>query len=138
MDYLVDEVLQRQPAEVQTFLLYTSILDRLCGPLCEALLRGSEATDSSQSSPRLTLLLTASAAQELLVYLEHTNLFITPLDDQRHWYRYHPLFADLLRHRLNQTYPDRVATLAPERQPMVRAGGLDRPGCAACAGGSGI
>ena len=96
MDYLVDEVLQQQPAEVQTFLLYTSILDLLCGPLCEAVLQRDESSRT---------------AQEMLAYLEHANLFIYPLDDQRNWYRYHHLFADLLHHRLIQMYPNRVATL---------------------------
>ena len=66
-------------------------------------------------------------AQELLEYLEHANLFITPLDDQRHWYRYHPLFADLLRHRLNQTYPDRVATLHLSASQWYEQAGLTGP-----------
>jgi LuxR family maltose regulon positive regulatory protein len=83
MDYLVEEVLHQQSASIQTFLLRTSILDRLCGPLCEAVLR-----DPSVSG------------QETLEYLERANLFIVPLDDERHWYRYHHLFADLLRQRL--------------------------------------
>ncbi len=96
MDYLVDEVLKQQPAEVQTFLLYTSILDQLCSPLCEAILKADE-------SPR--------KAQEVLEYLEHANLFIYPLDDRRYWYRYHHLFADLLRHRLQEVYPHQVITL---------------------------
>jgi LuxR family maltose regulon positive regulatory protein len=85
MDYLVEEVLHQQPASVQTFLLRTSILDRLCGPLCEAVL-----LDSS------------SSGQETLEYLERTNLFIVPLDSERRWYRYHHLFADLLRQRLDR------------------------------------
>jgi LuxR family maltose regulon positive regulatory protein len=86
MDYLVEEVLQQQSESVQTFLLRTSILDRLCGPLCEAVL-----LDASVSG------------QETLEYLEHANLFIVPLDNERRWYRYHHLFADLLRHRLHQS-----------------------------------
>jgi len=80
-DYLLEEVLQRQTAEVQAFLLRTSILDRLCGPLCEAV------TGEVNS-------------QAILAYLERANLFVTTLDNQRHWYRYHHLFADLLRRRL--------------------------------------
>ena len=112
MDYLVDEVLQGQPVEVQTFLLNTSILDRLCSPLCEALMQGGE---------------TPPNAQELLMYLEHANLFITPLDEQRQWYRYHPLFADLLRHRLNQTYPDRVAILHLSASQWYEQAGLTTP-----------
>ena len=86
MDYLVEEVLQQQSESVQTFLLRTSILDRMCGPLCEAVL-----LDPSASG------------QETLAYLEHANLFIVPLDNERRWYRYHHLFADLLRQRLHQS-----------------------------------
>ena len=86
LDYLVEEVLQQQPESVQTFLLRTSILDRLCGPLCDAVL-----LDPSASG------------QETLEYLEHANLFIVPLDNERRWYRYHHLFADLLRQRLHQS-----------------------------------
>jgi len=85
MDYLVEEILHQQPASIQTFLLGTSILDRLCGPLCEAV-----------------LLAPAASGQETLAYLERANLFIIPLDTERHWYRYHHLFADLLRQRLRQ------------------------------------
>ena len=101
MDYLVDEVLQGQPAEVQTFLLHTSILDRLCAPLCDAVVGTLEDLNVGMFQ----------SSDEILEYLGHANLFIHPLDDQRHWYRYHHLFSDLLRHRLQQTYPDRVAKL---------------------------
>jgi LuxR family maltose regulon positive regulatory protein len=101
MDYLVDEVLQGQPAEVQTFLLVTSIPDRLCAPLCDSVIGAMERVNVGTLQP----------SNEVLGYLEHANLFITPLDDQRHWYRYHHLFADLLRLRLQRTYPDQVATL---------------------------
>ncbi len=90
MDYLVEEVLQRQPASVQTFLLRTSILDRLCGPLCDAVLLDPAAA--------------AAPGQATLEYLEHANLFIVPLDNERLWYRYHHLFADLLRQRLHQSF----------------------------------
>src|SRR6185437_12902957 len=85
MDYLLEEVLQRQSERVQTFLLRTSILDRVCGPLCDAV-----------------LLAAAGSGQETLAYLEQANLFIVPLDNERRWYRYHHLFADLLRKRLRQ------------------------------------
>jgi LuxR family maltose regulon positive regulatory protein len=85
MDYLVEEVLHQQSASVQTFLLRTSILDRLCGPLCDAVLLGAPA-----------------AGQATLESLEHANLFLVPLDNERRWYRYHHLFADLLRQRLHQ------------------------------------
>ncbi|MCI0419080.1 MAG: LuxR C-terminal-related transcriptional regulator [Acidobacteria bacterium] len=86
MDYLVEEVLQQQSESVQTFLLRTSILDRMCSPLCDAV-----------------LLSPAASGQEALEYLEHANLFIVPLDNERRWYRYHHLFADLLRQRLRQS-----------------------------------
>lgn len=86
LDYLVEEVLQHQPEDIQTFLLHTSILDRLCGQLCDVLL-----PDSSV------------AGQATLEYLERSNLFIVPLDNERKWYRYHHLFAELLRQRLQQS-----------------------------------
>ena len=85
LDYLVEEVLQQQPESVQTFLLQTSILDRLCGPLCDAV-----------------LLDTSASGQKTLEYIEQNNLFLVPLDNERRWYRYHHLFADLLRQRLYQ------------------------------------
>jgi LuxR family maltose regulon positive regulatory protein len=85
LDYLVEEVLQQQSESVQTFLLRTSILDRMCGPLCDAVLLDPSA-----------------AGQQTLEYLEHANLFIIPLDNERRWYRYHHLFAELLRQRLQQ------------------------------------
>jgi LuxR family maltose regulon positive regulatory protein len=85
LDYLVEEVLHKQSESVQNFLLRTSILSRLYGPLCDAVL-----LDPSTSG------------QETLEYLEHANLFIVPLDNERRWYRYHHLFADLLRQRLLQ------------------------------------
>jgi len=86
LDYLVEEVLHQQTESIQTFLLRTSILDRLCGSLCDAVL-----LDPSASG------------QETLEYLEHANLFIVPLDNERHWFRYHHLFADLLRQRLQRS-----------------------------------
>ena len=85
LDYLVEEVLRQQSESVQAFLLRTSILERLCGPLCDAVL-----LDPSVSG------------QETLEYIEHANLFLIPLDDDRCWYRYHHLFAELLRQRLLQ------------------------------------
>jgi LuxR family maltose regulon positive regulatory protein len=85
LDYLVEEVLGRQPGEIQNFLLYTSILERLCGPLCEAVL----------GTP-------AGSGQSTLEELEHANLFLVPLDNERRWYRYHHLFGELLRQRLGQ------------------------------------
>lgn len=90
LDYLVEEVLHQQPENVQTFLLYTSILDRMCGSLCDAILRAPLATGQT------------TAGQETVEYLERANMFVVPLDHERHWYRYHHLFGDLLRKRLGQ------------------------------------
>ncbi len=85
LDYLLEEVLQRQSESVQAFLLRTSILDRLCGPLCDALLGDTNAS-----------------SQETVEYLDRANLFLVPLDTERRWYRYHHLFAELLRQRRQQ------------------------------------
>jgi LuxR family transcriptional regulator, maltose regulon positive regulatory protein len=90
LDYLVEEVLQQQTAAVQSFLLQTSILDRLCGPLCDAVLQGDDFRAPSASG------------QATLEYLERANLFVVPLDGGRRWYRYHHLFSTLLRQRLGQ------------------------------------
>jgi LuxR family maltose regulon positive regulatory protein len=92
VDYLVEEVLQRQSERVRSFLLQTSILDRLNGPLCDAV--------TGQGGGK--------AALEAL---ERGNLFLVPLDDRRRWYRYHPLFADVLRAHLLDEQPDRVLDL---------------------------
>jgi LuxR family maltose regulon positive regulatory protein len=94
LDYLVEEVLDRQPLEVQTFLLETSILARLTASLCDAVTEGKD-----------------RHSQDILESLERANLFVIPLDDERRWYRYHHLFADLLLTRLKQTQADRVSTL---------------------------
>jgi ATP/maltotriose-dependent transcriptional regulator MalT len=94
LDYLTEEVLQGQPKNVQAFLLQTSILERLNAELCEAVL-GVEKI----------------ACQQMLKYLEQANLFLVPLDEQRHWYRYHHLFADLLLTRLQSADPGRVPEL---------------------------
>ena len=92
LDYLAEEVLQKQPERVQTFLLQTSILDRLSGALCDAVTGGAD-------------------GQAMLERLEQANLFTIPLDQQRRWYRYHHLFSDFLRDRLQQIQPERVPEL---------------------------
>ena len=133
LDYLVEEVLQRQPESIQSFLLQTSILDRLTGPLCDAVIRISESANkriSERANKRIseranqrvsesvsqqgadlqicrfadlqTCRPTDLSSQDLLHYLERNNLFVVPLDNERRWYRYHHLFADLLRARLYQ------------------------------------
>jgi LuxR family transcriptional regulator, maltose regulon positive regulatory protein len=85
VDYLVEEVIQRQPEDVRLFLLQTSLLNRLCGSLCDAVTGRND-------------------SQRVLEALQHSNLFIMPLDEERHWYRYHYLFAEVLRVRSQQTY----------------------------------
>jgi LuxR family maltose regulon positive regulatory protein len=95
MDYLMEEVLGRQSADLQAFLLHTSILERLCAPLCDAVCpqrpdAGSQAT---------------------LEYLEGANLFVTALDDRREWYRYHRLFADLLQRQLAERGAEQIPGL---------------------------
>jgi LuxR family transcriptional regulator, maltose regulon positive regulatory protein len=98
MDYLTDEVLRLQPDWIEQFLLKTAILDRITAPLCSALLSGEPEYPGNN-------------AQETLEQLERLNLFLLPLDTERRWYRYHPLFADLLRHRLSQRNADKLPIL---------------------------
>jgi LuxR family maltose regulon positive regulatory protein len=135
LDYLLEEVLEQQPESIQRFLLRTSILDRLCGPLCDAVRFGSAkspstpagdavrfggaeiadrsrraatgGTDAVGSAGTDTLPrgggqhpTPAASGQEILEYLDSTNLFTIPLDNERRWYRYHRLFAELLLQRL--------------------------------------
>jgi LuxR family transcriptional regulator, maltose regulon positive regulatory protein len=92
LDYLSEQVLGRLPDQMQAFLLQTSILERLCGPLCDAVTGASD-------------------GQGMLEELERANLFLVPLDEERRWWRLHHLFADLLRARMLQTKPDLVPEL---------------------------
>jgi LuxR family transcriptional regulator, maltose regulon positive regulatory protein len=92
LDYLSEQVLGRLPDPVRAFLLQTSILERLCGPLCDAVIGASD-------------------GQGMLEELERANLFLVPLDEERRWWRLHHLFADLLRARMLQTKPDLVPEL---------------------------
>ena len=92
VDYLIEEVLRRQPEGVRSFLLQTSVLDRLTGPLCDAV-TGQD------------------GGKAMLEALDRGNLFLVPLDDHRQWYRYHHLFGDVLRARLLDEQPDRVPDL---------------------------
>jgi LuxR family maltose regulon positive regulatory protein len=104
VDYLAEEVLARQPADVRDFLLRTSILERLAGPLCDAVTGrdGGKAT---------------------LIALERANLFLVPLDDRRQWYRYHHLFADVLHAHLLDERPDEVAALHRQASAWFEADG---------------
>jgi ATP/maltotriose-dependent transcriptional regulator MalT len=92
LDYLIEEVLSQQPESIQSFLLKTSVLERLNGSLCNAL-TGQE------------------NAQKILERIDHNNLFIIPLDSERRWYRYHHLFMDLLRQRLEQSQKELIPVL---------------------------
>jgi LuxR family maltose regulon positive regulatory protein len=92
LDYLAEEVLRNQPEEVQTFLLETSVLDRLSGPLCNAVTGRSD-------------------GQAMVERLERENLFVVPLDDERRWFRYHHLFSEFLLKELRQTRPDLLPNL---------------------------
>ena len=101
VDYLAEEVLARQPDDVHRFLLETAVLDRLSGPLCDAVTgRGG--------------------GKAMLEALDRGNLFLVPLDDRRRWYRYHHLFADVLRARLLDEQPDLVPALHRKRERLVR------------------
>ena len=106
LDYLLEEVLTSQPAETQFFLLCTSILERLTASLCEAVLDVTNSGDCGLDRLPADFQYThLTSCQSILEYLERANLFLVSLDDERRWYRYHHLFADLLRTRLDQLYP---------------------------------
>ena len=105
IDYLADEVLARQPREVRDFLLRTAVLDRLTGPLCDAV--------TGQS-----------AGTAMLADLDRANLFVVPLDTERTWYRYHHLFADVLQARLLTEEPDLVPQLHRRASDWYAARGL--------------
>lgn len=102
LDYLVEEVFRQQPAFVRRFLLVTSILDRLSAPLCDTLLKGDGWNSEVDRVPIASIPESSSPSQSILAYLERSNLFTTPLDDERRWYRYHHLFSDLLHHQLRK------------------------------------
>mgnify|MGYP001043467885 FL=1 len=94
LDYLTEEVLNQQPPGIQDFLIETSILSRMCAGLCDAVRFGETESPGSSGDAR--------DSQALLAQLERSNLFLTPLDDERQWYRYHHLFADLVNSTLKQ------------------------------------
>jgi len=113
VDYLVEEVLQRQPERVRSFLLQTSILDRLCGSLCDAV---AEREDGQNGTLARQAALAGRAwrcvtGARMLEALDRSNLFVVPLDDKREWYRYHHLFADVLRAHAMEEQPDRMPAL---------------------------
>jgi LuxR family maltose regulon positive regulatory protein len=105
LDYLIEEVLESQPEHIRSFLLQTSILDRFCTPLCNAV---TEQEDG----------------KEVLDVLEHSNLFLIPLDDKCQWYRYHHLFADVLQTHLLEQQPSRLAEIHLRASKWYEQNGL--------------
>ncbi|HET9911360.1 MAG TPA: tetratricopeptide repeat protein, partial [Anaerolineales bacterium] len=105
LDYLAEEVLQRQPEHIRSFLLQTSVLDRFCASLCN-------------------VVTTREDAKEILDTLERRNLFLIPLDDQRQWYRYHHLFAEVLTTHLLETQPEQVSSLHQQASVWYERNGL--------------
>ncbi len=104
-DYLVEEVLQRQPERVRNFLLQTSILDRLSGPLCDAVTGQQD-------------------GKKMLETMERNNLFVISLDDKRKWYRYHHLFAEVLHERLKEEQPRQILTLHEKASKWYEQNGM--------------
>src|SRR6201991_4582694 len=105
VDYLMAEVLDGQPPDLRSFLLRTSVLERLSGALCDAMLQ-------------------TSGSASVLEKIERENLFVVPLDASRHWYRYHQLFGELLRTELRRSEPDLVADLHRRAASWVETAGL--------------
>ena len=147
LDYLVEEVLDRQPPDIQAFLLQTSILERLTASLCDAVRFGCDETPSISSgsavrfgddeapsissgtavrldSDEAPSRARAGDSQAILEQLEQANLFLIPLDDERRWYRYHRLFADLLRSRLEKDDGERVSALHRRASAWCEGQGL--------------
>ena len=104
LDYLAEEVLERQSEQVREFLLETSVLERLSGELCDAVTEGT-------------------GSQALLEQVERAGLFLVPLDEVRGWWRYHHLFADLLRARLLEEQPGRRCSCTATPRPGARSMG---------------
>jgi LuxR family transcriptional regulator, maltose regulon positive regulatory protein len=116
MDYLAEEVLKQQAPEVHDFLLQTAVLDRLNGPLCDAVRFGESPSSNEVTAVRLgerEHFQATTGGQAMLEMLERANLFIIPLDEERRWYRYHHLFADLLHQR--------AAALVERVEPQMEA-----------------
>ncbi len=114
LDYFMDEVFTRQTPEVQKFLLVTSLLERFCAPLYDAMQVELSEIPSSDGSN----------SQTLLEHLERANLFLIPLDNQRRWYRYHHLFTDLLRHALEQMARSKIPFLHLRASQWLEANDL--------------
>jgi LuxR family maltose regulon positive regulatory protein len=107
LDYLLEEVLAGQSLEIQRFLLCTSILERLTASLCDAILANDEGYKSGNDDRSTgSAALSRNGSASILEYMERANLFLVPLDDERQWYRYHHLFADLLQTQLQKSLGD--------------------------------
>ncbi len=125
LDYLLEEVMASQPPEIMHFLLKTSILRRLTTPLCDAVLADDEDAKRKGGGPlpdsesRF-----AGQSASTLEYLERANLFLLPLDNERIWYRYHHLFADMLHARLQQAQPDVIPLLHIRASAWLEQSGL--------------
>jgi LuxR family transcriptional regulator, maltose regulon positive regulatory protein len=121
LDYLVEEVLNQQSPAIQTFLLETCILERMTASLCDAVRFGHAETPSSSDGTAVT---DRDDSQRILSRLDQVNLFLISLDDERRWYRYHHLFADLLRSRLKQFRSDQAPTLHRRASEWYEKNGL--------------
>jgi LuxR family maltose regulon positive regulatory protein len=106
LDYLAEQVLQHQPRREQLFLLQTSVLDRMTGSLCDAVLQSDV------------------PSQDILERLDCANLFVVPLDEHREWYRYHHLFGEFLRARLQRSQPELLCTLHSRASEWLEQNGL--------------
>jgi len=133
-DYLLDEVLRRQPAYRKAFLLQTAVLNRFCGPLCDAVLgieqRPFSITQAGQGSDHASFARPqahheyGSYSQQIIDELDRANLFLVPLDRERRWFRYHHLFAEFLRLRLREAGPEWEAALSRRAAAWCVAHGL--------------
>ena len=119
IDYLASEVLDRLPEHMRAFMLRTSILERMCGPLCDAVLDERPTTKDESEAP-----LVLRPSSFVLEELERTNLFLIALDDQRRWYRYHQLLAGVLRERLRRELAGEVAELHRRASSWFEQAGL--------------
>jgi LuxR family maltose regulon positive regulatory protein len=129
-DYLTTEVLSQQPQPIQDFLLRTSILDRFCAPLCDTIIdegpiTKDESLQSTRDVPSSFVAGPPSLSQAILDELDRANLFLVPLDYERRWYRYHHLFQELLRRRLQaQLNEEDLASLHSRASAWLRDNGL--------------
>jgi LuxR family maltose regulon positive regulatory protein len=124
VSYLVEEVLNQRPQGSMNFLLQTSVLDPLSGPLCDYVLRESSVAHSDSGGSAFNSQFSTLDSQAILEKLEQANLFIVPLDEEGKWYRYHHLFAEVLRARLQKTQPDLVRALHVRASEWYEQAGL--------------